>query len=129
MKARLLTRDDYNELKSWWASWDWPAIPKEFLPENGVLVYNDDYNICAAWLYKTDVPICWAEHFISNKEATKQDRQDGLIMLLDELNILAKDMGFKVVMTSMKGRIMESKLKQNGYVSSDKNMSHYIRAL
>jgi len=129
VKYEYIKKDEYEDIKHWFEAWGWPPIPEQFLPENGIVVMDGDVGICAAWLYQTDTPICWLEHFISNKDATKKQRKEGLEGLLNYMTNLAKELGADLVMTSMKGELMGSKLIGEGYQASDKGMSHYIKVI
>jgi hypothetical protein len=105
MEYRHYNSEDYEILAKWWESWGWPAIPEMALPQaepRGVIVTNEGVDICAGFLYKTDSCTCWIENIISNKEAPKELRKGSIEYLIDTIASEAEELGFKVMMTSIK---------------------------
>lgn len=123
--ARFVIKEDYETLKQWWIDWNWSPVPPAFLPVNGLMVSNDN-DICAGWVYKTDTPICWIEHIISDKNSKDRGAVVFLIQMLEEL---AKDLGFKVAMTSIKNASLMRKMEDLGYQKSDTEMTNYVKGL
>ncbi len=128
-EKRYITPDDYEEVCQWWHSWDWPPFPQAFLAPTGLMVSKEGVNLCAVWLYKTDAAICWAENYISNKNALSEDRRLALDFLMGAIDEEVKVMGFSVIMSSVKHANLCRRLERNGFIRSDENMVHYIKVL
>lgn len=125
MKVRDFQSEDYEIVSQWWGQWGWPAIPLEFLPPNGLVIDG----VCAVWVYLTDTPIAWIEHYISDKAASKADRDEGLNLLIDAATERAKEKGALVAMSSVRHNGLSKRLSDKGFVKSDENMTTYIRGL
>lgn len=124
LKTRLLTEQDYNILANWWKGWKWQAPPKEMLPQNGtggIMIYKDDINICAGFLYTTNSKIAWLEFIISNPEYRNKDRKDAIKLVIDNLCNIAKDLGFKAVFTSVKHPSLINHYKNKGFSVDNKS--------
>lgn len=129
MEVRNINHVNYLEIRKWWKDWGWPPVPYEFLPPDGFIISKNGQDLCAAWLYHTNTPICWAEHYISNKDGSKADRKMALDYLMQVLYNKAKDQGFKVIMSSLKGDLMKERLEVSGFQKTDNNMTHYLRVV
>lgn len=126
MYSRFYNKDDYAMFSKWWDDWGWPPIPLEFLPPAGIVIGDDDGDICAVFLYLTDTPIVWAENYISSKDAKGKRRKEAMSMLIKEAQRLSVEMGGKVVMSAVRHDNLASKLEDNGFIVSDKGLVNYI---
>ena len=97
---------DYELLSKWWKDWEWPIIPKEFLPNNGLIIKEKESNklLCAAFLYSTDSKYCWIDWYISNKKITRDLRKEGLKFLIEKMGELAKKKGFLAAFSSISSK-------------------------
>lgn len=123
---------DYGVISKWCESWGWPAFPLEYLPTEGIVISDGDVDICAGWLYKTDSMVCWAENYISNKEATKEQRDKGLRYLIDELTEIARAFDYKLMMSTIhsSNKGMINKLLDSGFEGQyETNMCNLTRIL
>lgn len=119
MKTRLTTPNDYKQLKKWWDFW-WPNAPsKAMLPNNlkdGVMVFQDDQNICAGFIYRTPSNICFCEYIVSNPEVKdRKTRQEALYLLIETISHIAKQMGFKYIYTFTDHQNLIKKYEDCGY--------------
>lgn len=126
MQIRNHTLEDYPTFCQWWAAWEWPPIPYEFLPQHSIVVY-DDVPICAVFLYRTDTPILWAENYISCKIHPK--RVEALKLLIDNIAPASKELEAKAVMSAVNHPVLARKLKQAGFMTGDANLTNYILAV
>lgn len=102
LKSRLLNEQDYDTLVDWWNNAKFSPPPKHKLPLNGtggVMVFKDDINICAGFLYTTNSSIAWLEFVVANYNYREKDRKDAIRVLIDNLCAIAKDMNFDTVFT------------------------------
>ena len=125
-----MTGQDYDMLCEWWGAWEWPALPMSFLPETGIIVSNGGEDVAAAFLYKTDSCVCWAENFVSNKDAKRENRKGSIEYLIEVLTKEAKESGFSLMMSSIQHKGLIDKLIKGGYNSEyESNMSNLVKVL
>ena len=117
LNIRPLSYEDYdNILIGWWKDWGWKAAPaRDFLPqqgEGGVIVYDNNIPVCAGFLYNTNSKIAWITWVISNKEYRGKNRQEGVVLLLTELEKIGKNIGAKYIFTNNdNSRLIETFIK------------------
>jgi len=128
LKARELRESDWNELPSWWKWWRWPDVSREILPLNGlggIMVYKDNINIAAGFLYLTNSNVVWLDWIISNPEYKDKDRKQALELLINTLEEVAKQQGYSVIITITKSKHLIDTHKKLGY-TMDENPSYEI---
>lgn len=87
--ARPLEDADYRVVREWYRGWTLSIPPRELLPDTGRIVPG----VCAGFLYLTNSGIGLLENYISNPEASKELRDEGLDELTHSLLALAKENG------------------------------------
>ena len=127
MYSRNHTAEDYPAFCEWWSAWGWAAIPYEFLPANSVVICDDDKPVCAVFLYKTDTPIVWMENYISDKHA--KNRVEALDLLFEVAQDKVKEMGFSVIMSSVRHSSLAKRLESNGFIKADVGLTNYVKAV
>lgn len=128
-KIRLLQDNDYTTLVKWWNFWKFPAPLKEYLPEegkSGIIVYKEEIEICAGFLFFTNSKMAWLEFIVSNPEYKEKDRKEAICFLISELTHIAKSKGFKIVFTSVKNKSLINRFKDCGYVVGSENTTELI---
>ena len=129
MEHRLYKPEDYKTLYKWWKDWNWEAMPEVALPETGIIISKDGVDLAASFIYKTDSAVCWAENFISNKEAPKELRKGCVEFLIEKTIQEARSMGFSIMMSSISHKGLVDKLVRAGYQVSDTKMTNLVRVL
>jgi len=133
MDIRWLENGDYeNTLVKWWADFDFTAPPKELLPDNGLggaMVFNEDSEICAGFLYQTNSKIAWVEFIISNKEYRGSDRGEAIEYLINVLSIKAKELGYTSIYTSLNHKVLIERYKRCGFIASSQNCTEMVKKL
>lgn len=118
---------DYSLLTTWWKAWGWQQVPEICLPSSGLLVLSTlDVPVCAGFLYCTDSSICWIEWIVSNPEVPKGLRREALDLLLKELKLKAKRLGFKQIFTSTDRESLKVRLVDQGFLVTDKKVDFLI---
>lgn len=120
---------DYQDFTSWCHDWKWAVIPREYLPVNGVVILDGTEKVAMGFLYLTDSLICWMENIVSNKNADKASRSNGVDLLISQITSLAKEKGYNVVMTSINHKGLMTRLDKNGFIKTDANMTNFLKAL
>lgn len=128
-KIRLLTDNDFTTLINWWNFWRFPAPKKELLPDNGcggIMVYKDDVEICAGYLFFTNSKMAWIEFIVSNPNYKQKDRKEAINFLINELGQIAKSKGYEVLFTSVKNENLIKRFKECNYIIGSKNTTEMI---
>ena len=98
LNARKLTDQDYSCLVDWWKWWRWPAIPQNFLPDNGtggIMIEKENTPIVAGFIYYTNSDAVFVEWIISNPQYKHGDRKEAVEMLLKRIDAICKEQGKK----------------------------------
>ncbi len=123
MKARLTNKEDYKKLVDWWKFWRFPAPKMKMLPnemEDGVMVYDDNTDLCAGFFYRTFSSFCWVEWIVVNPEIKdKNVREEAIKYTIHSIINLAEKMGFEAVFTSVKHQSLINKLAECGFQKAD----------
>ena len=128
-KIRLLTDNDYSTLVKWWEASNFPPPPKEYLPEEGrggIMVYKDNIEICAGYLFFTNSKMAWLEFIVANNLYREKDRKYAIRFIINELTQIAKSKGFKVVFTSVNHKNLINHYLECGYVIGSENTKELI---
>lgn len=130
MEYRYYKAIDHPMVAKWWESWGWDVLPELALPTTGIVVSNEGEDIAVAFLYKTDSCICWAEHFVVSKEASRQARKGGVDFLIKTMMEEAKRQGFIMMMASMQHKGLIGKMLDAGCdENTEINMTNLIKVL
>jgi hypothetical protein len=129
LKPRKFNMDqDYNSVAAWWEARGWPAIPKDMLSENGLII--DDY--CAGWVYSLTNSLYLVECVVSNPGSNKIIRNSAMNTLVDSLCETAKQKGARAAMSFVSQTNTPQLLKRyedRGFKQTDRNMVSIWRDL
>lgn len=128
-EIRLLTDNDYPTLLNWWIAGNFPPPPKDLLPEEGrggIMVYKDNIEICAGYLFFTNSKMAWLEFVVANNLYREKDRKEAIRFLINELTQIAKSNGFKIIFTSVKHEGLKKHYIDCGYVVGSENTTELI---
>lgn len=126
---KIITDNDYNLLCEWWNAWKFPPPPKDCLPRNGLIVYNEDIPVYAGFLYFTDSNIAWMEWVVSNKNCPVVKKKGGLQYLVSLMSEMARSAGMKYLYTSTVRPEFVNSLNKCGFITGDTGVSQLIRRL
>lgn len=130
MQYRYYKPEDYSMLTQWWESWSWGAFPEAALPATGIIISNEGVDVAAAFLYKTDSCVCWAENYISSKEAPRNLRRGAIEFLIKRMMVEAKEQGFAIMMSSVQHSGLIKKLIEAGCEEEyETGMSNLMKVL
>ncbi len=126
MKIELYNEDKhYNMLKKWYQDHGQQMMDKDLYPKIG-LVIND---IVAGFLYQTDSKLGIVENYISDKNSTKEQREEAIIELTGELFKIAKEMGCSTLISFTSNKGLLEKQPSLGYTVIAKDMNVIMRRL
>lgn len=135
MDIRIAKHIDYEMLKGWWSFWRFPAPPIPFLPRyeedsfNGLIISNNGKDLAAGFLYETNSKMCWLEYIVTNPDTKAEERDDAIAVLLNELSVSAKHLGYDVIFSSIKSESLISKYVKSGFIEGSKGTSELIKIL
>lgn len=125
MKVKAFEKTDYALISTWWLQHGWSPVSFEMLPKIGFIV-ND---ICAGFLYINDSKLCHLEWIVSDPDSNKQERSESLSILLNVLENTAKELGCSAIFTTTKHENLIKRYENNGYVTTDVEMTHLIKRI
>tara|TARA_R100000544_G_scaffold36890_1_gene26237 strand:+ start:284 stop:691 length:408 start_codon:yes stop_codon:yes gene_type:complete len=128
----LVDTDYDNILVGWWEAYGFSAPAKEFLPDNargGIMVYDGERPVCAGFIYETNSLTAWSEWIISDKTYKGKDRGNSISLLLQSLEELARDKGFKFIFANNNNKALVRHYKKNGYTVGCTNSTEVVKAI
>jgi hypothetical protein len=132
MNIRKLTEVDYQTLESWWKAWKWPPVEKEFLPDNGTggfVIEKDGIMIVAGFVYITNSKAVLLEWIISNPEYKEDDRGVAITCLINEIEKIIKDWGYKYIFSIGRTKALIDKHKELGWSVDDTPSYEIVKVL
>jgi hypothetical protein len=128
-----LVNEDYITLLKFWKDNRFPAPAFDDLPTvdrklQGLMVYNEDIEICAGFIIDTTVKNgAMIEYIVSNFDVKdKSLRKESLNFLITKLKEVAKHLGKKYVFTSVKNPALIERFKECGIVVGSTNTTEMI---
>lgn len=131
MFTRPIIKEDYTELCRWWSAWGWKhPIPFDMLSSEGIMVREDEVNICAGFLYlMNNAPIAWFTFPVSNPEIRGEKRDKAMELLLQQVSLIAEKNGVKYIYSSLKNSSMIRRQMDNGFVITDLNLTELLKII
>ena len=122
LNIRRLKESDWESLIKWWTQWEWPLMPKEYLPDEGLgglMVEKNDTPIVAGFIYFTNSKGALLEWIVSNPEYRDSDRQQAIELLIMGAEEACKAQGIKYMFTIGRNKhLIETHKKLNWSVDS-----------
>jgi hypothetical protein len=136
LKAKYLVNEDYITLCQWWTDNRFPVLNFDDLPTvnnvlQGVMIYNDDVELCAGFIIDTTVKNgAMIEYIVSNFEVKDRPlRKESQELLIKNLSEIAKTMGKKYLFTSVKNPSLISKFTECGFKSTSQGTTEMMLIL
>ncbi len=124
VRARFDFNEHYDIVGSWWKKHKSLIPQREYLPENGLIVFVDDKPVCSGFMYKTDSVICILAWVVCNPDAGKKERDLGLTYLIQSFKEWSIKAGFKIIHSSVGGEKYLQRLENEGFIRTDKMKTH-----
>ena len=124
LNARKLIDTDYDVLVDWWKCWRWPAIPKNFLPDNGtsgIMIQKENTPIVAGFIYYTNSDAVLVEWIVSNPKYKEHDRKEAIEMLLKTIETICKEQGKKYMFSIGRNQSLINTHKKLGWNVDNKS--------
>lgn len=132
LNARKLTDKDYSCLVDWWKWWRWPAIPQNFLPDNGtggIMIEKENTPIVAGFMYNTNSKAVVVEWIVSNPEYKNKDRKQAVELLLSTIEAVCKEQGKKYMFSIGRSKHLINTHKKLGWVVDDKPSHEIVKII
>ena len=100
LNIRKLKEEDYDIFSDWWVKWDWPVLPKEFLPNNGTGGYMVEKNgipIVCGFVYETNSKWYLFEWIVSNPKYRDKDRKQAIELLITSVQDIYSRKGVRAL--------------------------------
>ena len=130
-EVRNTNIDDYKELCDWWKFWKFKAPPLFILPDDksdGLMVSYKGENLCAGFIYSTSSSSLFHVEWIVStyKIKDKLVRKEGLNFLINGLGYMGKQMGAKVIYTSLVNPMLIKRYADCGWNEGSKNATEMV---
>ena len=100
-------------------------IDRDMLSAYGVIVLDNDVPVICGWLYPVMTSkLCIVENIISDVDI--KDKNDMIKLLYSTFHLIAKDLGYKYIKTTVQNESMKSRLESYGYMNTQTNLTNYI---
>lgn len=117
--------NDYADVVNWWRFHKWAPPARELLPFLGFIAESEQGKLAAQWIYEAKTgKICYIEFLISNPEANKEERKDGIDLVISRCIREARDRGYFLAYTSVKHPLLVPRLEKHGFKISDREMTN-----
>ena len=116
-------------LADWWTGHKWPVIPISSLPKNGLICTYNKKPVCSGFIYKTEVDIAWMEWVLCDPQADREYRGSCIDALIEKLSELAKNMGYRLIFTSVANTSLIKRLEKYNFGICDTNVTNLVRVL
>lgn len=128
LALRSLTEEDYSVICDWWTKWEWPILPKELLPQDGLggfMVEKNKKPIVAGFVYLTNSKGAWFDFIVSDPDYRENDRDDAVELLISGAEQFCIDLGIKSILHIGKNKGLMNKFNKLGW-RVDKEPSYEI---
>ncbi len=129
---RPLVEEDHEIICSWWRWWRWPEIPKEMLPDNGkggFMIQKDKTPIVCCFLFITNSKGAKLEWLVSNPKYKEKDRKQAIEMLINHVEIVCKNMGYKYIFSIGRNKHLMETHKKLGWLVDEKPSYEIIKRI
>ena len=125
---RSLTEEDYEVICDWWTKWEWPVLPKELLPQDGLggfMVEKNKKPIVAGFAYLTNSTGAWFDYIVSDPDYREDDRNQAVELLIRGAEQFCIDLGVKAILHIGRNKGLTDKFNKLGW-HVDKTPSYEI---
>ena len=134
IQARLLENKDYPTIVKWWEQNRFPAIAFDYLPQvngelQGIIVFNNEVEICAGFIINTTVPKgAMVEYIVANFDVKDRKlRKESLKLLINTICEVCKKMGKTFLFTGLKNQNLKNSFLDCGFVIGAENTTEMVK--
>jgi len=136
IQARLLKNEDYITLVKWWKDSRFPPPGFDYLPQvngelQGIMIVDDDIEICAGFIINTTVPKgAMVEYIVANFDIKDRElRKESLNLLINTICEVCKNMGKTFLFTSLKSSGLKNRFEDCGFSVGSKDTCEMVKTL
>jgi hypothetical protein len=115
---RSLVEEDYKVICDWWTKWEWPILPKELLPQDGLggfMVEKNKKPIVTGFVYLTNSKWALFEFIVSDPDYKENDRNDAVELLVSGAEQFCIDLGIKSIFHIGRNKGLINKFNKLGW--------------
>lgn len=117
-------------IRRWWLTRQAHYLNDAALSDFGFMALANNKPVCAMFFYPTlgsELAYCgWP---IADLATTKQTRTAALKLVLEAMENLSKELGYKALVSYPSTEAMKTRMQQFGYQLGDKQCDNYIKVL
>ncbi len=132
LNVRKLTEEDYEIFSDWWVKWEWPVMPKEFLPDNGkggLMVEKNGVPIVCGFVYENNSKFWIFEWMISNPKYRDNDRQEAIELLITSIEDTYREKGAGALFSIGRSKHLVETQKKMGWICETKRSYELTKTL
>lgn len=131
MEYRRYKDSDYLMICDWFKSLDWPILPRESIPEYGVIITEDDKPVASSFIYLVYEKNCdfiYPGWILFNPESSYKTIMKSIDFIAKTYEIIAKENGKTHIQTTLKTESLINRLcKNHGYHKAETNVTRVLK--
>lgn len=117
-------------IRRWWLLRQNHQLAESAVSDYGFMALLDEKPLCAMFFYPTlGSDLAYLGWPISNPTTSKAERTSGLALVHEAIENLAKEMGYRALVSYPSTDAMKTRMQQFGYQLGDKQCDNYIKVL
>ena len=120
--------EHYEILTDWWKKQDWTPVPIDGLSKTGLVAYNEDEPLAAAFLYDTDSAWALLEWIVGNPDSEKKIKREAIGKIIDGLVVFAQLKNKKYIHTVTRHKGLLKIYEDHGFEGQTK-VTELVRSL
>lgn len=132
-RFNLQSVQDYNHfypiMEEWWKNKGWIPYHPEVLSKTGLMIYESETPVCAAWIFKTDSTVGLVGHIITSKDVKPKQKKVCLEFLFQALEQESKELGIKMLVFFMTTNSLTKIAEKLGYLSSQQKCNELVKII
>lgn len=130
LKFRLENKFDYYPtIAKWYEEHNFPVISFDITPESLFVVSNETKDLYCVPIHITDSTLAYIAFPVSNKNATKEEKEGAFTRLLAYAEETLGILGYTTFVTTSDTPVLMKMFAEAGYEESEKNVTYYIKNL
>lgn len=128
LRFRLENKFDYYPtIAKWYEQHNFPVISFDVTPESLFVVSNETKDLYCIPIHITDSTLAYIAFPVSNKEATKEEKEGAFTRLLGYAEETLGILGYTTFVTTSDTPVLMKMFAEAGYEESEKNVTYYIK--
>ena len=125
MQFRDYTPEDRDTVMEWFSRHGWASPPTDVIPVDGLIVED----ICCSWIYFGEPRMAFIGWPVTNPDAPRAERYEGLQLILKNLIEIAKVREAKLIFAWAKQPGLLNLYEKLGFITGDTSSTNMIMGL